>query len=74
MPVRKKNKKQIDCPDNQKKTKKYNMKHIKTINEYQRTVGFRYSEPREKFNIKVYLDSELTKEELRDKNLKELGI
>lgn len=40
------------------------MKHIKTINEYQRTVGFRYSEPREKFNIKVYLDSELTKEEI----------
>ncbi len=40
------------------------MKHIKTINEYQRTVGFRYSEPKEKFNIKVYLDGELSKEEV----------
>lgn len=40
------------------------MKHIKNINEYQRTVGFRYSEPKEKFNIKVYLDDELSKEEV----------
>jgi len=40
------------------------MKHIKTINEYQRTVGFRYSEPKEGFNIKVYLDGELTEEEV----------
>lgn len=40
------------------------MRYIKKINEYQRTVGFRYSEPKEKFNIKVYLDGELTEEDI----------
>ena len=29
------------------------MKHLKTINEYQRTVGFRYSQPKESFNIDI---------------------
>ncbi len=46
------------------KKNKIVMKHIKTINEYQRTVGFRYSEPKEKFNIKIYLDNQLSKEEI----------
>jgi hypothetical protein len=41
------------------------MKHIKSINEYQRTVGFRYSDPKEKFNIKIYIDGELTEEEIK---------
>ena len=27
------------------------MKHLKSINEYQRTVGFRYSQPKESYNI-----------------------
>lgn len=29
------------------------MKHIKTINEYHRTVGFRYSEPKESYNVSL---------------------
>jgi len=34
------------------------MKHLKTINEYQRTVGFRYSEPRESYNIDILCKGE----------------
>ena len=49
------------------------MKHIKTINEYQRTVGFRYSEPREKFSVKLYLDKEISKEIIEDV-LKEVDV
>ena len=41
------------------------MKHIKTITEYQRTVGFRYSDPKEKFNIKIYINGELTGDEIK---------
>jgi len=29
------------------------MKHLKNINEYHRTVGFRYSEPREKYKVSL---------------------
>lgn len=29
------------------------MKHLKTINEYHRTVGFRYSEPKESYNVSL---------------------
>jgi hypothetical protein len=29
------------------------MKHLQTINEYQRTVGFRYSDPKESYNIDI---------------------
>jgi hypothetical protein len=29
------------------------MKHLQTINEYQRTVGFRYSAPKESYNIDI---------------------
>jgi hypothetical protein len=43
-----------------------NMKHLQSINEYQRTVGFRYSDPKEKFNIKVYINGELTEEEIKN--------
>ena len=39
MPVRKKNKKQIDCPNNQKKTKKYNMKHIKLFENFNNDIS-----------------------------------
>ena len=31
----------------------YSMKHLKNINEYHRTVGFRYSEPKEKYVISL---------------------
>jgi hypothetical protein len=34
------------------------MKHLQTINEYQRTVGFRYSEPKESYNIDILLRGE----------------
>jgi hypothetical protein len=43
-----------------------NMKHLQSINEYQRTVGFIYSDPKEKFNIKVYINGELTEEEIKN--------
>ena len=49
------------------------MKHIKKLNEYQRTVGFRYSQPNEKFSIKLYLDGELTKEQI-ETSLKEIDV
>lgn len=29
------------------------MKHLKSINEYHRTVGFRYSEPQEKYTVSL---------------------
>lgn len=29
------------------------MKHLKSINEYHRTVGFRYSEPKEKYTVSL---------------------
>ena len=34
------------------------MKHVQTINEYQRTVGFRYSTPKESYNIDILLKGE----------------
>ena len=34
------------------------MKYLQTINEYQRTVGFRYSEPKESYNIDILLRGE----------------
>ena len=34
------------------------MKYLQTINEYQRTVGFRYSEPKESYNIALLLKGE----------------
>jgi hypothetical protein len=34
------------------------MKHLQTINEYQRTVGFRYSQPKESYNIDILLKGE----------------
>ena len=34
------------------------MKHLQTINEYQRTVGFRYSEPKESYNVALLLKGE----------------
>jgi len=34
------------------------MKHLQTINEYQRTVGFRYSEPKESYNVDILLKGE----------------
>lgn len=34
------------------------MKHLQTINEYQRTVGFRYSTPKESYNIDILLKGE----------------
>ena len=34
------------------------MKYLQSINEYQRTVGFRYSEPKESYNIDILLKGE----------------
>ena len=34
------------------------MKHLQTINEYQRTVGFRYSQPNESYNIDILCKGE----------------
>ncbi len=34
------------------------MKYLQTINEYQRTVGFRYSDPKESYNIALLLKGE----------------
>ena len=34
------------------------MKHLKSINEYQRTVGFRYSAPKESYNIDILCKGE----------------
>ena len=34
------------------------MKYLQSINEYQRTVGFRYSEPKESYNIDILLRGE----------------
>jgi hypothetical protein len=34
------------------------MKYLQTINEYQRTMGFRYSEPKESYNIALLLKGE----------------
>jgi hypothetical protein len=34
------------------------MKYLQTINEYQRTVGFRYSEPKESYNVALLLKGE----------------
>ena len=34
------------------------MKHLQTINEYQRTVGFRYSQPKESYNIDILCKGE----------------
>jgi hypothetical protein len=31
------------------------MKHLQKINEYQRTIGFRYSEPKETYNISILI-------------------
>jgi hypothetical protein len=41
------------------------MRHLQTINEYQRTVGFRYSSPKESFNIDILLKGEdITKDKI----------
>lgn len=43
------------------------MKHLQTINEfYDRTIGFRYSEPKEKFKFISAYAGELTKQDLSD--------
>jgi len=34
------------------------MKHLQTINEYQRTMGFRYSAPKESYSIEILLKGE----------------
>ena len=34
------------------------MKHLKLINEYQRTLGFRYSSPKESYNINILCQGE----------------
>ena len=36
------------------------MRHLQTINEYQRTVGFRYSAPKESYNIDLLLKEDIT--------------
>jgi hypothetical protein len=41
------------------------MKHLQTINEYQRTVGFRYSSPKESYNVDILLKGEdITKDKI----------
>jgi hypothetical protein len=35
------------------------MKHIKSINEYNRTIGFRYSKPRESFHVTLFFAGKL---------------
>jgi len=41
------------------------MRHLQTINEYQRTVGFRYSSPKESYNIDILLKGEdITKDKI----------
>ena len=41
------------------------MRHLQTINEYQRTVGFRYSAPKESYNIDILLKGEdITKDKI----------
>ena len=41
------------------------MRHLQTINEYQRTVGFRYSAPKESYNIDILLKGEdITKDKM----------
>ena len=41
------------------------MRHLQTMNEYQRTVGFRYSAPKESYNIDILLKGEdITKDKI----------
>ena len=41
------------------------MKYLKSINEYQRTVGFRYSQPKESYNIDILCKGDdITKEKI----------
>jgi hypothetical protein len=41
------------------------MRHLQTINEYQRTVGFRYSSPKESYNVDILLKGEdITKDKI----------
>lgn len=40
------------------------MKYIKPINEFNRTIGFRYSKPKNKFRSILYCFGELTQEDL----------
>jgi len=41
------------------------MKHLKSINEYQRTVGFRYSAPKESYNIDILCKgNDITKDKI----------
>jgi hypothetical protein len=43
------------------------MKHLKSINEYNRTVGFRYSEPREKYKITLLCKGEdITEDKIKE--------
>lgn len=49
------------------------MKHLKSINEYGRTVGFRYSEPKEAYKIICILaGDDITKEKI-DKSLSKIS-
>ena len=41
------------------------MKYLQSINEYQRTVGFRYSQPKESYNIDILCKGDdITKEKI----------
>ena len=40
------------------------MKHLKKINEFNRTIGFRYSEPKNKFKATFYCVGNLTEDSL----------
>jgi hypothetical protein len=49
------------------------MKYIKLINEFNRTIGFRYSQPTNKFKLSLYCFGELSEDSL-SKLLKYLDI
>ena len=49
------------------------MKYIKPINEFNRTIGFRYSEPKNKFRANLFCSGELD-EELLSKLLEHLDV
>lgn len=43
------------------------MKHLKSINEYNRTVGFRYSEPKEKYTVSLLCKGEdITEDKIKE--------
>lgn len=49
------------------------MKHLKSINEYQRTVGFRYSEPTESYNVSMLCKGEDITEDKIDLGLSKVS-